>query len=82
MYGAITNPCAAADAVTVHNAGLNPIYNLLEPCQISKFNSWMPQDLVHQLVPHSKLLVFPGAGHGLQFQEPQKLAEAIIRFLA
>lgn len=37
---------------------------------------------VHARVPGSQLLVVPGAGHGLEVQEPQTLADAIIRFLA
>jgi pimeloyl-ACP methyl ester carboxylesterase len=38
-------------------------------------------DILVSRIPHSKLVTFPGAGHGLQYQYPDEFAQAIMEFL-
>jgi len=38
-------------------------------------------DILVSRIPRSKLVTFPGAGHGLQYQYPDEFAQAIIEFL-
>ncbi|HEY0754921.1 MAG TPA: alpha/beta hydrolase [Ktedonobacteraceae bacterium] len=42
--------------------------------------AWAEQ--VHQLLPHSQLIVIPDAGHGVNYDAPDKLVDAIHSFLS
>jgi len=39
-------------------------------------------DILHERIPGSTLVQFPGAGHGLMYQYPHELAEVVIEFMS
>ncbi len=40
-----------------------------------------PSRFMHKVIPNSKLLVFPGTGHTLNLEEPERFNEAVLEFL-
>lgn len=67
------NPYAFLNAVTQPTLVLNGVHDIMIPT----INSWH----LSQNIPNAQLLIYPDAGHGAQFQYPERFLQHAIQFL-
>jgi pimeloyl-ACP methyl ester carboxylesterase len=67
------NPYAYLNAITQPTLVLNGINDIMIPT----INSWF----LAQNIPNAQLLIYPDAGHGAQFQYPERFLKHAIQFL-
>ena len=67
------NPYAFLNAVTQPTLVLNGVNDIMIPT----INSWH----LSQNIPNAQLLIYPDAGHGAQFQYPERFLQHAIQFL-
>jgi len=67
------NPYAFLSAVTQPTLVLNGVHDIMIPT----INSWH----LSQNLPNAQLLIYSGAGHGAQFQYPERFLQHAIQFL-
>jgi pimeloyl-ACP methyl ester carboxylesterase len=67
------NPYAFLNAVTQPTLVLNGVDDIMIPT----INSWH----LSQNIPNAQLLIYPDAGHGAQFQYPERFLQHAIQFL-
>lgn len=68
------NPYAYLNAIQQPTLVLNGVKDVMIPT----INSWH----LAQNIPNAQLLVYPDAGHGAQFQYPERFLKHAIQFLA
>lgn len=68
-----TNPYAFLNAITQPTLVLNGVDDIMIPT----INSWH----LSQNIPNALLLIYPDAGHGAQFQYPERFLQHAIQFL-
>lgn len=71
LPGAI--PYAFLNAITQPTLVLNGVHDIMIPT----INSWH----LSQNIPNAQLLIYPDAGHGAQFQYPERFLQHAIQFL-
>ena len=67
------NPYAYLSAITQPTLVLNGVNDVM----IASINSWH----LAQNIPDAQLLIYPDAGHGAQFQYPDRFLKHAIQFL-
>ncbi|MDM0042790.1 alpha/beta hydrolase [Variovorax sp. J22G21] len=67
------NPYAHLNAITQPTLVLNGVNDIMIPT----INSWH----LSQNIPNAQLLIYPDAGHGAQFQYPERFLKHAIQFL-
>ena len=67
------NPYAYLGAITQPTLVLNGVNGIM----IASINSWH----LAQNIPNAQLLIYPDAGHGAQFQYPDRFLKHAIQFL-
>jgi pimeloyl-ACP methyl ester carboxylesterase len=67
------NPNAYLSAITQPTLVLNGVNDIM----IASINSWH----LAQNIPNAQLLIYPDAGHGAQFQYPDRFLKHAIQFL-
>lgn len=67
------NPYAFLNAITQPTLVLNGVNDIMIPT----INSWH----LSQHIPNAQLLIYPDAGHGAQFQYPERFLKHAIQFL-
>ena len=67
------NPYAFLNAVMQPTLVLNGVHDIMIPT----INSWH----LSQNIPNAQLLIYPDAGHGAQFQYPERFLQHAIQFL-
>lgn len=68
------NPYAFLNRITQPTLVLNGVHDIMIPT----INSWH----LAQNIPNAQLLIYPDAGHGAQFQYPERFLRHAIQFLA
>jgi pimeloyl-ACP methyl ester carboxylesterase len=67
------NPYAYLNGITQPTLVLNGVNDIM----IASINSWH----LAQNIPNAQLLIYPDAGHGAQFQYPERFLKHAIQFL-
>lgn len=78
-HGAYLQPLPGANPYAFLNAISQPtlILNGVEDVMIPTINAWH----LSQNIPNAQLLIYPDAGHGAQFQYPERFVKHAIQFL-
>jgi pimeloyl-ACP methyl ester carboxylesterase len=79
-YGAYLPPLPGANPYAYLNAITQPtlVLNGVNDIMIPSINSWH----LSQNIPNAQLLIYPDAGHGAQFQYPERFLKHANQFLA